>query len=136
MRGKERQTTASRRQRVLELLAQGATPGQVDGRLGLSERTIRHYLADSATKARLRQLQDERLAALARRVLTGAEAALATLLALLERQDLPPQSKIAAGRTVLEVALRLVEAADLAERVAAVEALVQQERGGRRGPMA
>jgi len=130
-----RQDAASRRQRALELLAEGQTPQAVAERLGVSLRTIRSYLASPNVRETLQRLRDERLRQLAGRALAEAGAALATLRAIVEDEAMPPQARVSAAGKLLDVALRLAETVDLAERVEALEELVQ-ERGGRYGRIA
>lgn len=122
--GNERQTTASRRSRALELLAEGLPTAAVAERLGLAPRTIRHYLASPTTRQTLQRLRDERLRQLAGRALHEAGAALAVLRAVLEDPTVSPQARVMAASKLLDVALRLFEVADLSERVEALEELV------------
>jgi AcrR family transcriptional regulator len=123
-RGTERQTTASRRSRALELLAEGLTPQAVAERLGFAPRTVRHYLASRDARAQLARLRDERLRQLVGRALAEAGPALATLRQIAEDGSMPPQARVSAAGKLLDVALRLAEHVALAERVAALEELV------------
>jgi AcrR family transcriptional regulator len=67
--GNHRQTSATRRHRALELVAEGLTPQEVAARLGVAPRTVRHYLASPDARATLSRLRDERLVQLAGRAL-------------------------------------------------------------------
>lgn len=135
MSGKVRQTTATRRQRALELLAEGLPPAVVAERLGVATRTVRYYLSSPDTRAALQHLRDERLRQLAGRALAEAGPALATLRAIAEDTNAPPGARVSAAGRLVDMALRLVEVVDLVERVEALEALAQ-ERGGRHGRFA
>jgi predicted ArsR family transcriptional regulator len=135
MSGQERPTTVTRRQRALELLAEGLPPQAVAEQLGIAPRSIRRYLASPDARETLRRLRDERLRQLAGRALAEASPALATLRAIVEDAATPPQARVSAAGRLLDVALRLAEAVDLAERVEALEEQVQ-ERGGRYGRIA
>jgi len=128
--GKERQTTAARRARALELLASGVPPAAVAEQLGLSPRTVRHYAADPEAKAVLRQLRGERLRQLATQALAEAGLALATLRRILEDENAPASARVSAAAKLLETAVKLVEAADLAERVEALEELLEERTHG------
>jgi predicted ArsR family transcriptional regulator len=125
-----RQDAATRRQRVLELLAEGHTPQEAAAQLGVSLRTVRAYLAAPDVRATLRRLRDERLQRLAGRALADAAGALTALRAMLNDPLVSPAVRVSAASKLLDVALRLTEQADLAERVEVLEELVQ-ERGGR-----
>lgn len=124
--GKERQTAASRRARVLELLAGGLTPAEAAAELGISPRTVRHYLADPGAREALRRLQDERLRQLSAQALAAAGTALETLRDIAGDPTAHPQARVAAAGKLLDAALRLVEAADLAGRVEALEAAARE----------
>jgi predicted ArsR family transcriptional regulator len=120
-----RQDAASRRQRTLELLAEGLTPRGVAERLGISLRTVRAYLARPDARDALHRLRAERLRQLAGRALTAAEPALEALLAIAGDDRLPPAARVAAAGRLLDVALRLHEVSDLTERVEALERQLQ-----------
>lgn len=137
MSGLERPTTATKRQRALELAADGLPPAAVAERLGLAPRTIRRYLASPDARQALQRLRDERLRQLAARALSEAGPALAVLRAVAEDPSAPAQARVSAASKLLDAAARLYEAVDLLERVAALEELVQErERGGRHGRLA
>lgn len=134
-----RQDAASRRQRALELLAEGQTPQAVAERLGVSLRTVRGYLASPAVRQTLQRVRDERLRQLAGRALVEAGPALAVLRSIVEDPAIPPQARVSAAGKLLDMAMRLAETVDLAERVAALEELLEglaQNRGGRYGRIA
>ena len=129
-----RPSTASRKVKALELLADGQSPLAMAEQLDLSVRTIRRYLADPEVKERLRALQDERLGALSRRALNEAGPALGLLRSVAEDGEGPASARVSAAKALLEVALRLVEVSDLAERVGELEAaLGREQRGELRG---
>ena len=123
-----RKHAAVRRAEVLALAAQGCTPAMVAERLGLSDRQVRHYLNDPQTVAELRRQQDDRLRALARQALDTAGSALDVLRGVAEDGHQPAAPRVAASRAILEAATRLLEVADLAERVTALEQQLEQQR--------
>ena len=123
-----RPTTASRRQQVIELVASGLPPAAAAERAGVSLRAVRRYLADPSTRQALAAIRDERLRSLAGRALTEAGPALAILRAIAEASDSPPAARVSAAKALLDVALRLVESADLAERVERLEEIVKEQR--------
>ena len=111
-----RKDAATRRQRAIELAAQGLAPRDIAERIGMSDRTVRMYLSDPTAVAELRKVQEERLRALARRATALAEGALAVLWRVAKDDGQPAPSRVAASRVILDGALRLIETADLAER--------------------
>ena len=123
-----RTDAATRRQRILELVAEGQTPAAAAERVGVTLRAVRRYLADPATRQALVSIRDERLRQLSGRALGEAAPALAILRSIAEDAASPPAARVSAAGRLLDVALRLVEATDLAERVEALEALVKEQR--------
>ena len=103
-------------------------------RLKVSDRTIRTYLGDPSTGAELRRLQDDRLRQVSRLALTAAESAIGVLRSVAENNMQPAGPRVAASRAILDSATRLLEVTDLAERIAALEQLLerQQPKGGTR----
>lgn len=116
----KRQDAAVRRARCIELAAEGKGPKAIAEAVGIAERTVRAHLANDAARAELRRLQDERLTAITRRALTASEKALEVLEDVAEHSKVPMARVMAAGK-ILDVGLKLIETADLAERVAALE---------------
>ena len=123
-----RQDAATRRQQVLELAAQGLRPRELVEETGLSDRTVRRYLADPSVVAELRKVQDERLRALARRATTLAEGALAVLWQVAREDGQPAAARVAAAKAILDSTLRMTEVADLAERVSALEERTESQQ--------
>ena len=124
-----RKDAATRRQRAIELAAQGLAPRDMAERIGMSDRTVCTYLSDPAAVVKLRRVQEERLRALARRTTSLAEGALAVLWKVARNDGQPAPARVAASRAILETTLRMTEVADLAERVSALE-----ERAGTTRP--
>jgi len=121
-------TDAVERQRqLLALLLQGYGPREAGAKLGLSDRTVRRYLADPSIADELRTSQDDRLRALGRRGLERAKGALDTLTDLAGSTKTPAAVRVRAARSVLDISLRLYEIGELADRVSRLEAAMQEE---------
>jgi hypothetical protein len=116
-----------RHELVALVLEEGVEPREAGRRLGLSERTVRRYLADPQVAAELRGLQDDRLRDLGRRSLDRADGALSTLVDLATSKKTPAAVRARAARSVIDVSLRLYEIGELADRVARLEAAMQDE---------
>ncbi len=130
-----RKDAAATRQRILELAAVGGSPKAIAATLGVTDRTVRHHLNDAEAAGELRRLQDERLRVLTRQAVVTAEGALNVLRALATDTTERGDVRVAAARAILENALRLVEAVDVAERLDHVErwleAIGEEPEGGK-----
>ena len=116
-----RNDAPARRQRIVVLAADGLGPRAIAERLGVTDRTVREHLNAPEVAAELRRLQDERLRLLTRRALGGADVALGVLRDLAEDGAQPAGARVTAAKALLDAALRLVEATDVAERLDHVE---------------
>lgn len=116
---------AGRQRELLALLLQGYEPAEARAKLGISERTLRRYLADPGLGEQLRASQDDRLRALGRRSMDRARGALDTLTDLATSRRVPASVRMRAARSVVDISLRLYEIGELAERVARLEAAQQ-----------
>lgn len=105
-------TVAARRMQAVELLAQGFAQKEVCQRLGITPRTLRNYLADAEVQAALREIQGERLDALLRKALAGAQKMLAKLEAVAESAG-KDSDRISAAGKFLDIVLRLCAPAGL-----------------------
>ena len=124
-----RKDATARRQQIVELAAGGHGPKAIAEQLRLSDRTVRSHLNDPDTASELRRLTDDRLRALARRALAAAVGALAVLLNVAGDAAQPAPPRVAAARAILDSATRLLESADLAERVSALEEQLAAQLG-------
>ena len=116
-----RKDAAVRRQRIIELAADGLGPKAIAGQLDVTDRTVREHLNDPATVAALRAIQGERLRAITRRALATAATALEVLEVVALRGN-AEGARVMAARAILDHTHKLLEAHDLAERITALEA--------------
>jgi len=108
-------------QALITVLALGSTVENAARRAGMHERTAYRRLADPAFKARVWQAQLEVVQRIAG-LLTGAGLGSVKVLVDLQHDDsTPPYVRRGAARDVLELGEKYREAADLGERVAALE---------------
>ena len=105
---------------LLMALACGATAEAAAQKAGVSRRTVQRRLADPAFRPRLVQIRADMAQRIAGMLTAAAGEAVKALLELLAASN-PSPARLGAVRTVLEYGLKLREAADLEERVAAVE---------------
>jgi hypothetical protein len=108
------------------LLAGGNTAAEAGKQVHLSVRTIRRRLGDEAFRRRVNDLRAE-MTAEALGVLSAAQGDAARKLATLARGSAREDIALAAAKAVLDMAGKLREQADLARRVAEMEALLAGE---------
>lgn len=102
-------------------LACGATAEAAAQKAGRSQRTVFRRLADPDFQRRLRELRADMLQRTAGMLTAAALEAVKTMVALLAT-NVPSAVRLAAARSVLELGLKVREAQELDERIAALEA--------------
>ena len=108
---------------LLVILACGATVEQAAKQTGFSERTIYRRLAQPEFQRRLQQVRADMLQRTSGTLTaTGAEA-VRTLVTLLN-PTIPANVRLGAARAVLEVAIKVREAADIEKRLLDLETQV------------
>ena len=107
-------------ERILTALACGVTVDNAAKACGVSDRTIYRRLKDPKFRRRLRELRSEILQRSAGMLTAASVEGTRTLLTLLRDQS-PPAVRLGAARAVLEIGIKVREAADLADRVTALE---------------
>ncbi|HEY7153831.1 MAG TPA: helix-turn-helix domain-containing protein [Gemmataceae bacterium] len=105
---------------LLLALACGATVENAARQCGLSERTVYRRLGEPDFRQRLQQLRTDMIQRTAGALTAAATEAVRTLLEL-QKAAAPPAVRLGAARSVLEIGIKLREAADLEERLAALE---------------
>lgn len=121
-------TTSARREQIVSRAVQGFDGPTIAKHLNLSVRTVRRYLADPATRAQMRELEADRLRDLSRRTGALAGSAVVILGTIANDKAEPAGARVGAATRIVELAIRLAEHVDLAERVAALEATMQPYR--------
>jgi hypothetical protein len=108
-------------QRLLLALACGATVEAAARQAGVSESTAYRRLAEPDFRRRLQALRADMVQRAAGLLTAAAVEAVKTLLEL-QKASAPYAVRLGAARAVLEIGTKLREAADLEERLAALEA--------------
>src|SRR4051794_159439 len=109
------------RARVVELAVLGHDAATIAERAKLSVRQVRRYLAESGIKAQIRELESERLRAVARKAAALGGSAVVVLATIANDKGQPAAARVSAARGLLDTMLKVGEVADLAERVRALE---------------
>src|SRR5262249_36316021 len=102
----------------------GATVEAAARAAGVSEATAFRRLREPAFRARLQGVRADMVQRTAGALTAAAAEAVRTLLALQGASE-PPAVRLGAARAVLEIGLKLREAAELEARVAALEQQLQ-----------
>jgi hypothetical protein len=94
---------------------------------GVSAATVYRRLQDPAFQSQLQQARTDMLRRSSGTLTAAATEAIKTLLTLLQSTS-PAAVRLGAARTVLEVGIKIREAADIEERLAALEKQASEER--------
>ena len=105
---------------LLLSLACGASVDAAARQCGLCERTVYRRLEDPEFSQRLKQLRADMIQRTAGALTAAATEAVRTLLEL-QKVAAPPAVRLGAARSVLEIGIKMREAADLEERLSALE---------------
>jgi hypothetical protein len=105
---------------LLRVLACGATVENAARQCGLCERTVYRRLENPEFIQRLKQLRADMVQRTAGSLTAASGESVRTLLEL-QKASAPPAVRLGAARSVLEIGIKLREAADLAERLFALE---------------
>jgi hypothetical protein len=102
-------------------LACGATVEAAAHQAGVSPATVYRRLQDPEFRKRLQQLRADMVQRTAGALTAAGAESVRTLLAL-QKETAPPAVRLGAARAVLELGTKMRETAELAERIAALEA--------------
>jgi predicted negative regulator of RcsB-dependent stress response len=91
---------------------------------GIAESTLNRWLAKPAFSERYRKVRAEVVKAATAKLRAQASSAVDTLSSLMLATATPPQARIAAARTILELALKTHEDEQLLERLETIEAAI------------
>ena len=105
---------------LLLVLACGATVENAARQCGLCERTVYRRLESPDFIQRLKQLRADMVQRTAGSLTAASSESVRTLLEL-QKPSVPPAVRLGAARSVLEIGIKLREAADLEDRLSALE---------------
>jgi hypothetical protein len=121
--------TARQRAFVTAMVA-GRVPVDAGVVAGISERTVRRYMALPKVRVAIRQAQDDALGDVVRSLNAGTRPMLAVLLSLAKDRETAPAVRVSAARTWLDIAFRARELLDLVERVNELETRLKEGGNG------
>ena len=105
---------------LITALAKGATVAQAAAQAGVSERTVYRRLGEQAFQDQIEALQDEMLQRAVAMLTAAAQEGIRSLVDL-QNESTPPAVRRSAARDILEMGMRLRQAAELEKRVIALE---------------
>src|SRR5262245_8203594 len=105
---------------LLTALAKGASVAQAARQAGVSERTAYRRRQQPEFQERIDAIQNDMLQRVATLLTKAAEQGIHALVSL-QAQSTPPSVRRAAARDILEIGMRLREAAELEKRLSALE---------------
>ena len=114
---------------LLLALACGVTVENAARQAGISPSTVYRRLADTDFRRRLQALQRDMVSRTAGTLTAASGESVRTLLEL-QKPSAPPAVRLGAARAVLEMGMKVREAADLEERLAALEKAAAEDRKG------
>ncbi len=112
----------SRQRRALEGLLDGLNIQDAAARAGVNRKTLSRWLAEPSFWRAYRTASDAGLQTAARRLAAQMDGAVDVLVAVRDDAGAPPGVRLRAAQLVIESGLRLLEAVDISERLAALEA--------------
>jgi hypothetical protein len=116
-------------EQAIVALLQHPTIGEAASAIGISEATLWRWLQLAEFQARYREARRLAVNQAIAQVQRITAPAVTTLDGVMTSKTASPASRVAAARTVVEMALRAVELDDIEARVAALEAVARnQER--------
>src|SRR5262249_23081555 len=110
---------------LLMALACGATLDAAAQKAGVSKPTVRRRLQEPEFRQRLQEVRSDMVQRAAGTLTAASTEAIRTLLAL-QQPSVPYTTRLGAARATLEIGIKLREVADMEERLAALEARVNE----------
>ena len=110
-------------------LACGATVEVAAQRANVSTATVYRRLQDNSFYQQLQEMKADMVHRTSATLTAAAGEAVKTLLAL-QKDNVPPATRLGAARSILELGMKLREVSEIEERLAALES----QRGGNQVP--
>ena len=113
-----------KKRRFIELIAQGLSHEEAGQKLGISRTTAWRWANEPEVKARLAELQSERLKQAHGRLLKATETTIETLERLCHHKS--GYVSVQAAKAILDLALKLSETLELQGRIEALEKKLEE----------
>ena len=115
------QLSEQQQQAIIALLASGSTDKAARA-AGVTPRTVYRWLADPTFELVYRAARREAVQAATAALQRASADAVVTVVAIMRSRTAPPAVRLAAARTILELARESLELDDLQARITALEA--------------
>lgn len=109
------------KEKALAALLTCPTKREAAQRAGISDRTLRNYLADPGFQTAYQKAFNGIVEDATRQAQQSLAPALFTLREIMEDAEIPAAARVTAARTALEYAIKLTEANDFAARLERLE---------------
>ena len=119
----------ARQTKALQALLTEPTRRAAAKKAGISESTLRSYLATPDFQENYRVAFSELVTDATRQIQQAISPAVSTLRGIVESADEPATARIQASRAILEFALRMTEALDIVGRVEEMERTISELEG-------
>jgi hypothetical protein len=116
---------------ILAALACGATMDQAGAKAGVSGRTVRRRLSQPGFRRKLNKFRSEMQLRTADQLSAASTEAVRTLVQLLNSAS-PPNTRLGAARSVVELGMKSREHADLSVRLGELEQRLAEQQSSRR----
>jgi hypothetical protein len=117
--------------RLVELLASGKTIAETAALVGRSTSTLYRRMQSPMFRARLSEARAGRLKPIADILADACDPAVDRLLAVIRDPDATHSVVVRAAETIITLALKLDEHANIAPRLAALEAVIAEQKADR-----
>lgn len=119
----------SRKQEAaIAALLSESTVAQAAGKAGVGEVTLWRWLKEPGFKAAYREARQQVVDTAIGRIQEVCSEAVETLRAVMQDAQAPASSRVAAAKSILEMAMKAVETQDLEERIAVLEEVTRENR--------
>lgn len=118
----------AKQEKTLSLLLSEPTIGGAAIKAGLTERTIYNWLNEPTFKKAYRDICRASVQNAIAQLQNASGTALAVLIAIMSDTNQRASTRLTAAKTVLESSLKAFELEDLAQRVEALEAMLEERK--------
>lgn len=118
-----------RQQKALAALLSTSSKAAAARAAGISDRTLRDYLADPTFQAAYKKAFGDMVEDATRQAQQSLAPALSTLREIVEDKGEDAQARISAARAILSHGMKLIEATDILGRLQELEAAMGGEHG-------
>ena len=114
------------KERALAALLSSDTQTEAAAKCGLSDRTLRLYLADPTFNAEFKRRKRQIISDATRQLQASYQAAIRALCNIVENKKSTPGEKVSASRALLEYGLKFTEINDVLTRIEDIERAINK----------